>query len=45
MKGGKIRIITVNNSNISDINKLINNKNQNSNCEILLRIGVVIVNI
>jgi thiol-disulfide isomerase/thioredoxin len=29
MKGGKIRIITVNNSNISDINKLINNKNQN----------------
>ena len=28
MKGGKIRIITVNDSNISNVNKLINNKNQ-----------------
>ena len=28
MKGGKIRIITVNDSNISNVNKLMNNKNQ-----------------
>ena len=28
MKGGKIRIITLNDSNISNVNKLINNKNQ-----------------
>ena len=28
MKSGKIKIITVNDSNISNVNKLINNKNQ-----------------
>ena len=28
MKGGKIRIITVNDSNLSNVNKLMNNKNQ-----------------